>query len=158
MALFKRCKDGFTPCGGYYFDLNDEFTDSIDINNYKMTGMTLSETEVLQKTDKNLTQTGEALTVNIKNSNNKLKGDILPPDAFLNYIKYSVYVSENAAKQITDGNIIPSPYKNCDYCVYKGICGYDENKGEYNRTVENINAEYIVQAAINKEKGGDNLE
>jgi ATP-dependent helicase/nuclease subunit B len=150
-------KSGYKPCGGYYFDLNDEFTASDNINNYKMTGITLSDDEVLQKTDSDLINNGEAITVNIKQDKNKLKGDILNEKDFENYLNYSILISENAVKEIIKGIIIPSPYKECGYCEYQGVCGYDETNGERNRTVENIKAETITQAVQLKTESGKQL-
>jgi len=139
-------KSGYTPCGGYYFDLNNDFTEGNDIDNYKMTGITLFDDEVLQKTDSELIDKGLALTVNIKNDKSKLKGDILTYENFENYLNYSILISENATKEIIDGIIIPSPYKECGYCNYQGVCGYDENNGRTTRVVENIKAETISTA------------
>ena len=40
------------------------------------------------------------------------------------YIDYAVEISSLAAKRMTDGVIVPSPFEGvCDYCEYKSLCG-----------------------------------
>ena len=63
--------------------------------------------------------------------------------------KYVKLLAEQAAKQLKDGVIVPSPYSGtCEYCDFAAICG----KKLSGRKVSGVDTEFIAESV--KDAGG----
>lgn len=147
---------GKIPAGGYYFDLNDNFTAEGQADKkYKMTGITSSSEDILQATDSNLESENTAATINVRKGKKGYLGDILSPDEFEKYIKYSLKIAAAAANHLESGLISASPYSgSCKYCEFGGVCGFDITSGQ-ERAAEKVSEADIANAVKLSEEGGN---
>ncbi len=142
-------KLGYIPAGAHYFKLSDEYG-ATDVMGGEYLGKCLPEKEIIGKLDNDFLDSGES-----KNLGVKLKKDgtvsqnknLLSRKEFASYMDYAVKVCESGAEEMQKGCFIPSPSNDaCEYCKYKGLCGYDAESGDNNRDVLKGNKNSILNA------------
>ena len=146
-------KNGDEAAGAYYYAVNDSFKKPDD-DKTVMAGKTLFTDEIINATDKKVKTDGKSDLINVKTDkrSGKLTGSLCDGVTLEGYMRYAKKLAESAVSDMTDGVIIPSPYKNtCDYCEYGGICGYDEESGFKERKVSDVKPQTIVEAAFGEE-------
>ncbi len=138
-ALEKARKDqekNVVPAGIFYFHIQDPFVDfaegvSVEENllaEFDLSGLVLGEKEIVEHLD-----FGEekSLPVSYKKDGTFTAASSVATreqfQALGDYVKKQLLTYGN---EIIDGNISIAPYKEekrtaCDYCDYKGICGFD---------------------------------
>ena len=137
------------PAGVLYFGLEDTMI-SLNKNmtdeeieqkvrkKFKMNGIIIADVNIVRKMDKNLEKgysdivpafIGKEGDLSISKSNAITKED------FIALQKYTTQIITKISKEILSGNIEISPYYNakngrtqCEYCTYRGICGFDKTK------------------------------
>jgi ATP-dependent helicase/nuclease subunit B len=111
---------------------NEEEIRRLILKQLKMNGLVNSDKEVVMQLDKEAASDSQVLPVSLKSDGTFTKASsVAAPEQFE---QLSAYVNEKIAylgKEILNGNIDVKPYelgkrKGCDYCSYKGICGFDE--------------------------------
>lgn len=152
MNVFTRL--GYKPAGAHYFKLSDDYsTENLDGGEYL--GKSLQNKEVLSKLDNDLLVADKSKNLNVKlNTNGTIKEtkSVLSEADFYTYIKYAKKVAESGAEEMTKGCFIPSPTeKACEYCAYKGMCGYDAETGENNRDTSKGNKNSILNGGEDDE-------
>ena len=132
------------PAGLYYLPVSDKYEKESEKDSALAEGFTLNEHEAINAQDLDAVQYGESAFLPITFDQNGQIKKATDKETLLSMVKYAVMVSENAAKNLKDGVIIPSPYENtCDFCKYKGLCGESEiNK----RTLGQVKEETLVDA------------
>ena len=97
----------------------------------------------------------EALYAQDKNLKNGAGGGFLPEDksggaatigkSTMNaYVDYALKVSENAAKELSEGYILRTPAEGaCEYCEFFALCSFDKPA---ERKVSSVDDETIEQA------------
>ncbi|MBR2324042.1 MAG: hypothetical protein IKA39_04025, partial [Clostridia bacterium] len=70
----------------------------------------------------------------------------LKPREFNAVLNYSNKIAQNAVSEMRKGFVKPIPFKDaCEFCSYKGICGYDPSfEGE--RKTGTIHKKVIIEA------------
>ncbi len=138
-ALEKSRKDrdkNVVPAGIFYFHIQDPFVDlmegtSVEENllaEFDLSGLVLGEKEIVEHLD-----FGEEKSLPVsykKDGTFTAASSIATREQFQvlgDYVKRQLVAYGN---EILDGNISIAPYKEekrtaCDYCDYKGICGFD---------------------------------
>ena len=162
--LDAACKmENVEPAAVLYFNLVEEKLDKRKTKeeieeeirkNFRMKGLLVADVKLIKMMDKTLeTGSSDIVPAYIK-SDGKIaesKSSVLPRDEFKMLQKYIVKTIKNISKEILSGNINIKPYyKNketpCEYCSYKAICGFDNNKflNQYNY-IPNLTKEEILQ-------------
>lgn len=131
-------KLGYKPAGAYYLKLSDDYTPS-PIRSVDYYGKTLKDAEMVGHLDNTFKTAGESTLLKvIQNKDGSLRKSsaLLTPQEFSLYLKYSIDVAKTGANEMSKGCFKPSPtLQTCDHCYYKGLCGYDQESGKFNREV-----------------------
>ena len=136
------------PAGMFYFRLLDpvlEVTEISDeklseeiIKKYKMSGLVLSDIDIIKAMDKGVSGYSKIIPVRISST-----GEILEKSsksATLEQIErlksYMKKTLRQIGEEILDGNVDISPYHDlkgsaCTYCKYKSVCGFDSSDNHY---------------------------
>lgn len=145
--------------GLYYIPIKDAFRKSDEKQPPLTIGKTLSDEKILEAQDCNLLKNGESEFISVKKKITK-NGEELKnayDEKTINaFIKYALLMSENVAKEVEEGVIVPSPYENtCDYCGFKAICGQEKPKIREIVSTKwkdnSINGEFILKAVESEE-------
>lgn len=124
------------PGGIFYFHIQDPLVEPKEdeseedalLSQFDLSGLALAEKEVVEHMDSGQVK---SLPVSYKKDGNfSAASSVATREQFAmlgNYVKKQMTAYGNA---IMDGNIAIEPYKEdrktaCDYCDYKGICGFD---------------------------------
>ncbi len=150
MNVFAR--EGYKPAGAHYFKVTDDYSsETTDGGEYY--GKSLLNADILNHLDNNVSQVGSS-----KNLNVRIKADgsvqqsksTLTESEFNRYLKYALSVCKSGAEEMIKGLFIPSPVEGaCEYCKYKGMCGYDVEVGENNRNLSGADKNSIIYAEEN---------
>lgn len=129
-----------TLAGAYYLRVNDEYKSDGEKSKPLAEGKTAE--------DAIADVSGEEEFIPVSGKNKAVKAQTLA--AVQKYVKL---LAEQAAKQLKDGVIVPSPYSGtCEYCDFAAICG----KKLSGRKVSGVDTEFIaesVEDAGEKEDG-----
>lgn len=145
---------GFKPAGAHYFKLSDDYS-AEGTNGGEYLGRSLSDKEIVGKLDGNFLTSGVS-----KNLGVRLKNDgefyptasLLTEDEFYKYIDYAEKVATLGANEMKKGLFVPSPVEgSCEYCKYKGMCGYDDECGDRTRNVSGASKQSIMNAEADDE-------
>lgn len=147
-------KLGYKPAGAHYFKMSDDYSQQ-GLDGGEYLGKTLQDVEILRKLDNSAEETGSSknLGVNLDKKTGRIKEGktVLSENEFNKYVNYAVSVSKSGAKEMSDGLFIASPTeKACEYCSYKGMCGYDFESGDENRDISTGNKHSILNAEDEK--------
>lgn len=142
-------KNGYKPAGAYYLKLSDDFS-STGTDGGEYLGKSLADAEILKKLDNDLSETHESKNLGVKlSANGAITGakSLLSADEFDKYLKYAKSVACSGVTEMSKGCFIPSPTETaCDYCNFKGMCGYDAESGDNNRVVKTASKNSIISA------------
>lgn len=131
LYLYSLAVTDKTLAGAYYLRVNDE---------YKAEGVKekpLSEGKTAD--DAGLSYSGEEEFIPITGKNKAVKTETL--SAVQKYVKN---LAEQAAEQLKNGVIIPSPYGGvCEYCEFAAMCGRKLKE----RKVSGVDTEFIAESA-----------
>ena len=122
LYLYASAIEDKQPAGLYYLPISDDFSLSGAEKSSLAVGKTLNDIDVLKAQDNTVLQdtVGEFTGIKVENGEIKKATD---KDTLNAFIEYAKKISEKAVKQIDDGVIVASPYKNaCTYCAFKGMC------------------------------------
>jgi len=154
-ALQKKKKN--LACGIFYSPIKDDFVKDTNDNKkqefYKLDGILLDDPNLALAQDDTLgldKLKSEFIPVKFKKTSLENSGEyefdnssskVLSKDSFEAQLHYSLLAFTQAIKEIKDGNIEPSPFKDgtmipCDYCPFSVACGFDEQKGNCYRELE----------------------
>lgn len=141
-------KKGYVPAGAHYFKLTDDYGET-DALGGEYLGKSLLDVEILDKLDKNFIDNGESknLGVKLKNGEVSANKNLLSAGEFDKYMKYAIRVCESGAQEMQKGCFIPSPAEgSCDFCKFKGLCGYDTESGDNNRDISRGKKQSILNS------------
>ena len=143
-VMAKYQKENKKPAGLYYLPVSDKYERDDEDKKPLVAGKTLSDTDAVVAQDNTaLTQNkSEFLPVSFnKDGSVKNANSADEIDAF---IKYAVALSDLAVKRLTEGVIVPSPYKDtCTYCAFKPLCA---SQGTLERSAGKIDGETFKNA------------
>ncbi|MFA9376321.1 MAG: helicase-exonuclease AddAB subunit AddB [Lachnotalea sp.] len=130
------------PAGVLYYNINDPIVDREDgdsgeqisariLEKLKMNGLVNSDSNVIKLMDSEMDNKSSVLPVSFnKDGSLSRYSSAASTDHFKMLGKYVDKKIKEIGTQILDGNIEISPFESgnktaCDYCTYKGICGFD---------------------------------
>lgn len=147
------------PAGAYYFPVHDgyrEESEGTDAMNYKMSGNTVLDKDVLTATDSMLYANKDSEFVKIKikkDGEPSSNSQVLTKDEMNAFLKYSIKIAERGVNELKQGYVRPSPYEGkCAYCEYGAMCGYDVN-ADRERKIKGVKKIDIVNASIEDSNG-----
>ncbi len=163
------------PAGIFYLHLDDpmlgdEAADeegrmSALLGKLKPSGLVNSDPAVLRLMDRNLEETGTSDVVPVTlNSSGQPGGrgkNAIPAENFGDLTRYVGRVMDEAAELMLEGTIEVNPYRlkdrtGCDYCAYRGICGFDLRIPGYafreERSLSNEEALELIQSKLGEEE------
>ena len=163
------------PSGAYYFHMDDPVIDfgqgeEAVLKSLRLDGITLNGKQNIGLIDKAMTDSSgliastESNVIKLRTKKDGEPGSLaqLYSNEEINkLIDNSNFEIEKFKKKIMEGEISPVPYslgkeKGCDYCEYKGICGFDLKLSgyNYNRLREIDKSRFFEE--LDKKTGGMN--
>ncbi len=162
------------PAGVFYLHLDDpmlgeEAGDEEDIKSalleeLKPSGLVNSDPAVLRLMDRDLEEKGSSDVVPVSlNSSGQPGGrskNAIPAESFGDLTRYVGRIMEEAAELMMEGTIEVNPYRlkdrtGCDYCAYRGICGFDLRVPGYSfreeKPLPNDEALELIQEKLREE-------
>lgn len=139
------------PAGILYYNIKDPVVEKMEaeeeedlnrriLKELRMNGLVTSDREVLAKLDEVLKGNGVSsvsvpVTVN-KDGSLSRNSSAVTPDQFKLLSNYVNQKMKEIGRRILKGEASPSPYEmgkrnGCEYCPYKGACGFDEKIAGY---------------------------
>ena len=119
LYLRAAAKEG-RAAGAFYFPAADDFS-AEGTDKFRMKGFYCKEPEVMEGMD---TVRGEEKSRIFESGGTDRA---LPREKFEDFLDYAALVSTGAEREMSAGNITPSPYEgSCDYCKLKGMCGFTQ--------------------------------
>ncbi len=130
MQLYmSKLKGERIPAGVFYFPASVDYSDDLE-GKFRMHGFMNGDREALLCGDKNLTEEKKSEFFPAALKNTATTKRVMDEQTFRDFLDYSVLVARQGCKELKEGNIMPSPYdKNCEYCKYGGMCGFDKDSG-----------------------------
>ncbi|MEG1986522.1 MAG: PD-(D/E)XK nuclease family protein [Clostridia bacterium] len=155
MISVKKSGIGTFPCGLIYMPVTVGFK-KINDERFKMSGIVTSNIELLSKMDNGLLESSKSKVFPVSINKDGTLGKssyTLSCEDFDEIGKYVESLTQQAIKEILDGNISASPLeKVCNFCDFKSICEFDSNARYVRKTFPKIsfvdfkklnNGEYI---------------
>ena len=158
----------FIPAGVFYFRIKDPVVDSdknitlddiehIIKKELKLSGLVLSDTEVLSAMDPYYAKSGgsEYLPVSVnKDGTFSKNSSVADKELFSGIIEKTLKTAGDIGTRIQSGYIKPYPYRQgnktpCSYCPYSALCGFDSTEHKY-RFLKSLDKEE-VRASLRKE-------
>jgi len=146
------------PAGAYYYDVKNNFAANDDF--YALKGKTLNSKEIFDATDKNLStnRTSSVIKASVADTKEGEKYKVagaVDEETLDAYLTYGKLIAEKGIEEIEKGIIAASPYeKACEYCGFKGICGYDGEAETSERKVNDITPDLFRQIAEKEKNNG----
>jgi len=137
--------------GLYYLPVSDKYLKPDEKAKTLFSGFTLSENDALISQDANFFVGGESQVVPAKLGKDGAVKNAMDGESLNAHVDYALKVSDLAAKRLSEGYIVNSPYdKTCDYCKFKGLCDFES---VVPRTVGKVTENIVVDAT----KGEENV-
>ncbi len=122
--------EGLTPSGVYYAPINDDYKKEGEGALASLQGKTVADEQILAKTDKDLGADGKSEILGSVYSRGKFSEKTTLTEKRLRaYAEYARMLTAKAVDDIKSGQAIVSPAQGaCEYCKYKGICGFEKER------------------------------
>lgn len=167
------------PAGIFYYNIKDPVVEKVEeedpealnrriLKELRMNGLASSDRGVLEKLDVNLRENGAAslsvpVTINKDGSLSRNSSAVSPEQFHLisNYVNQKM---REIGRRILAGEAETLPYEMgkrnaCQYCPYKGACGFDEKVTGYRyRRLNPLKPEEIWNKMKDGEKSGDPVD
>ncbi|MDE6850288.1 MAG: PD-(D/E)XK nuclease family protein, partial [Clostridia bacterium] len=118
--------EGRRAAGAYYFPANLEYS-ADGAGAFTLKGFMDGSEEVVRCSDTTLQDKDKSAYVGAYLNGRKLDKAMTKED-FADFLDYSKMLAERGAKELTGGEIAPSPVGGaCGYCKFSGCCGYDKD-------------------------------
>ena len=160
-------KDNFSPAGVLYFNLIDPIIKSDKAlseeeieekirKKFKMQGLILADVDVVKMMDTNLESGASSIVPAYIGKDGELsntRSSAVSRRQFEYLQKYTNKIIKSISKEILSGNIDIKPYYEvkgkktpCEYCVYKGICNFNNSDFGVNYNyINNIEKSVILE-------------
>lgn len=156
------------PAGGFYFPVRESFQrvqqkemrklqlENLYRENFKLSGLALAETNIVQAMDTQMTDKSIVLPVSLKkNGEFTSKSNVATREQFDMLFAHVEKVIADAITGYTSGKVAPYPSKKhkkitaCDYCQFSAGCGFDAGAGDKYRTIEDLKDKEIWEILQN---------
>ncbi len=114
---------GRRAVGAYYFPAGVTFEGEHD-GVFRLKGYMDGSEEVIKSTDTTISEKQKSKYVDVT-LGAKLPEGALGEDEFADFLTYSTLVSRMGAREMSEGNVAPSPaFGACEFCKLSGSCGF----------------------------------
>ena len=118
------------PAGVFYFPASIKYEDE-GTDRFQMQGFLNGNPDALLVGDPSLTGSQKSAFFPAGLTNKKTSTRIMDEETFRDFLDYSVYLTRQASSELKEGFIRATPYKKeCEYCKYGGMCGFQKGKDE----------------------------
>lgn len=141
---------GGRAAGAYYFPAAVEYKEKSD-GVFRLQGFMDGSAEVVQNSDTHLAPKEKSAYFDAYLSGRKVDG-AMEPEEFKSFLNYSRIVADGAVKEMTRGNITPSPAGDvCGYCKLGGSCGFAVNIDGAARKTDTVKCSDVAKIAKSAE-------
>ena len=145
----KGAAKGGKPAAAFYFPAADDFTKPEQVK-FQMSGFYSSEREAMLLNDGTLTDGVKSALFDGTLGGGRSERGMSEAD-FSDFLDYSLLISAVAEREMSEGNIAPSPYDGaCEYCRLRGLCAYDGEARKESR----VSCSEIVRI-VRKQRGDE---
>ncbi len=141
--------ENLKPAGAYYFPIHDGYG-KVGEREYRMLGKTVNDLNVVMATDNSLKprESSNYASISLTKDNEVSKNsNCLSQEDMQKYSKYAVLISQKGVEEISSGFIESTPYEgSCEWCSYKGMCGYNARECDKTRKVKDVKSDTIISA------------
>ena len=135
--------------GAYYIPVTDAFRKSDEEKTPLAIGKTLFDEDALSAQDKNIAEKGESEFIPPRSDKGKMK-NVYDEKTMRALVDYALKISENAARELDEGVIVPSPFGDtCEYCEFRALCGAEDPE---KRSVKSVDGATIEKAVNGEEE------
>ncbi len=143
--------EGKRAVGAYYFPASVLYSDKSD-GVFRLQGFMDCSDEVVGASDKNVQPKTKSSYVNANYQGKQLENTLMRDD-FIDFLEYSRLISNSAVKEMTSGNITPSPIDGaCEYCKMGGSCGVTLGKDVEERKTASVKCAEIAKIVQKQRK------
>ncbi|MBR5388677.1 MAG: PD-(D/E)XK nuclease family protein [Clostridia bacterium] len=143
LFLYSAAVDDKKITGAYYVKIKDRYSSYGQDETSLAVGRTVGNEDIAFSQDRALKDAGRSLYIPVERTEKGVK-NVTSEESFGYLKKYAIIVSENAAKEMADGVIIPSPIKNaCSGCGFYAVCGKEEGK---EREIKSVTEDFIKES------------
>lgn len=119
--------EGRRAAGAYYFPANLDY--SAGGSSFTLKGFMDGSDDVVRCSDSNVQEKEKSVNVGAY-LNGRKTDKAMSREDFADFLDYSREVASEAAREMTGGEIYPSPVEGtCKNCKFRGCCGYDAETG-----------------------------
>lgn len=161
------------PAGIFYYNVKDpvmegslydapgEIEDQI-LKTLRMNGLVTSDTDVIRAMDSSFVSLPVSVSLKTGELDSRSRNHAASPEEFDLMVRYVKEMSRENRGRILDGETAAHPYRMqqetpCDYCPYKGSCGFDRGIRGYSykdiRKIDNSGLWKLME-----EKSGDGVD
>ena len=136
--------------GAYYVKIKDEYQSDKTEKATLASGKTVGDENSACLSDENLKTCDKSEFIPVEKTEKGIK-NLTSFEDFELLKKYALILSDNAAKQMLEGIIVPSPLKDaCKYCNFSAVCGKIHD-GE--RKPSSVGEAYVIESVKAYEEG-----
>ena len=144
LYLYASAVNDKKTAGAYYVKIKDEYSEEDAKATPLAAGVTLNDENLVLLQDEHFATEDKSEFIPVKKKNDRCN-NLTSKENLENLKKYALILAENAAKEMMEGVIIPSPFKNaCEYCPFSAVCGKAENS---ERTVRSVTEDCVAESA-----------
>jgi ATP-dependent helicase/nuclease subunit B len=151
---------GKRPVGAYYFPAQIDYSSKED-GVFRLKGYMDGSDDVILNSDTTIEEKAKSKYFDAYYHSTQYSTEsAMAQEDFIDFLQYSALVSRNGAKEMAQGNVKPSPYKQnkmksaCNFCKYFGSCHFVENLSGEMRETLSVNCKKIAQI-VRKERGDE---
>ncbi len=146
--------EGKRAVGAYYFPASVGFEEEKD-GVFRLRGFMDCSGDVIAASDINAQPQEKSSYVNASLGKARQPDNSMSRGDFAEFLEYSRLIAGSGAKEMTEGNIAPSPAADvCTYCKAGGSCGFTLGRDGDERRVSGVKCSQIA-ALVRKLKGGE---
>lgn len=145
---------GKRPAGAYYFPASVEYREKED-GVFRLKGFMDGSDDIVLMSDSGV-KTGEKSGYVDAYYQGKKVESAMSAEDFPYFLEYSRLISDNAVKEMSLGNISPSPAKDtCKYCPAGGSCGMALGRDKEERKTPSVKCSDIAEVVRRAKEGKD---
>lgn len=177
---YKYADKEIIPAGIFYYNIDDPFVEKVPdieeiekniLKELKVNGVVNSDCETVKRLDRSFDSEGSSLAGGVKsdvipvetNKDGSLtkRSSTISQRTIEGMIEFVDEKVKKLGKEMLEGNIKARPYKlgsstACDYCSYRGVCGFDLklSGNEYNK-LKKLAADDVWECLTSNDKKGN---
>ncbi|MDE5728677.1 MAG: PD-(D/E)XK nuclease family protein [Clostridia bacterium] len=150
--------EGKRAVGAYYFPAAVSYEEEKD-GVFRLQGFMDCSGDVVSASDKNAQPQVRSSYVNAALEKTRQPDNAMKREDFAEFLEYSRLVAGSGAREMTGGNIAPSPAADaCAYCKAGGSCGFNLGRDGDERKVSGVKCQGIAALVRRIKNGGDENE